>query len=95
MREKARNRELSDDKKINIKRGYGRNRYHNMSAEDKQKLKEYQEIIVSRKNQHNFFICIFLHCIKMRKELIFNNEHSNYRIGKYHMQKDKKQLISI
>ena len=31
----------------------------------------------------------------MRKELIFNNEHSNYRIGKYHMQKDKKQLILI
>ena len=42
LRELARNRELSDDKKINTKRGYGRNRYHNMSAEDKQKLKEYQ-----------------------------------------------------
>ena len=28
----------------------------------------------------------------MRKELIFNDEHSNYRIGKYHMQKDKKTI---
>ena len=29
-------------KKKNIKREYGRNRYHNMSEEDKQRLKEYQ-----------------------------------------------------
>ena len=30
-------------KKIYIKREYGRNRYHNMSEEDKPKLKEYQK----------------------------------------------------
>ena len=29
-------------KKKNIKREYGRNRYHNMSEEKKQRLKEYQ-----------------------------------------------------
>ena len=30
-------------KKKNIKREYGRNRYHNMSKEKKQRLKEYQK----------------------------------------------------
>ena len=30
--------------KKNIKREYGRNRYKNMSEEDKQRLKEYQKI---------------------------------------------------
>ena len=38
----------------NIKREYGRNRYHNMSEEDKQKLKEYQKIIPKLKNQNSF-----------------------------------------
>ena len=31
-------------KKKNIEREYGRNRYHNMSEEKKQRLKEYQKI---------------------------------------------------
>ena len=44
LKEKARNkcRELSEEEK-NIKRKYGRNRYHNMSKENEQKLKEYQK----------------------------------------------------
>ena len=43
-RERAKNkyRELSEEKK-NIKTEYGRKRYHNMSEEDKKKLKEYQK----------------------------------------------------
>ena len=35
-------RELSEEEK-NINRGYGRNRYHNMSEGKKQRLKEYQK----------------------------------------------------
>ena len=31
------------NKEKNIKRDYGRNRYHNMSEDEKQKLKEYQK----------------------------------------------------
>ena len=31
------------NKEENIKRDYGRNRYHNMSEDEKQKLKEYQK----------------------------------------------------
>ena len=44
LREKAGNkyRELSDEQN-NIKIEYGRNRYRNMSKEDKQRLKEYQK----------------------------------------------------
>ena len=45
LREKARNKywELSDKEK-NIKREYGRNRYENTSKENKQRLKEYQNV---------------------------------------------------
>ena len=32
-----------------MKREYGRNRYHNISEEKKQRLKEYQKIIVNLK----------------------------------------------
>ena len=44
LRNKARNkqRELSEED-TNIKRVYGKNRYHNMSEKEKQKLKEYQK----------------------------------------------------
>ena len=38
------NTEIYPKKKKNKKREYGRNRYHNMSEEKKQKLKEYQTI---------------------------------------------------
>ena len=50
-----------------------------MSEEKKQKLyqKEYQKNIVRLKKQNNFFLSFFFHCIKMRKELIFNNGHNN------------------
>ena len=43
MREEARTkyRELSNGK--NIKREYGRNKYKNISKENKQRLKEYQK----------------------------------------------------
>ena len=37
------NTEIYPKKKKNKKREYGRNRYHNMSEEKKQKLKEYQK----------------------------------------------------
>ena len=40
---------MSEDEK-NIKRDYGRNRYHNMSKEKKERLKEYQKIIVKQKS---------------------------------------------
>ena len=41
LRKEAKCRELSEEEK-NIKREYGRNRYHNMPEENKQRLKEYQ-----------------------------------------------------
>ena len=43
LREKARNKYTEpSDEEINIKKEYGNNRYHNMSKEKKQRLKEYQ-----------------------------------------------------
>ena len=44
LREKVRNkyREVSDEEE-NIKRGYGRNIYHNISEGKKQRLNEYQK----------------------------------------------------
>ena len=44
LREKVRKkyREVSDEEK-NIKRGYGRNIYHNISEGKKQRLNEYQK----------------------------------------------------
>ena len=46
-------RELSEEEK-NVKREYGRNRYNNMSEEDKQRLKVYQKIIVGLDNLYLF-----------------------------------------
>ena len=67
-------RELSEEEK-DIKREYGRNRYNNMSEEKKQRLKEYQRNYREAKKSSQFFLFIyFFHCIKMRKELDFNNE---------------------
>ena len=41
-------------KKIKLKREYGKNRYHNMSEEKKQKLKEYQKKYrEAKKSKHN------------------------------------------
>ena len=34
-----------------MKKEYGKNRYHSMSEEKKQKLREYQNIIENQKNQ--------------------------------------------
>ena len=45
LREREREQKINIEnylKKKNIKRRYGRNRYHNMSEEDKQRLKDYQ-----------------------------------------------------
>ena len=51
LREKAKNKhkELSEEEK-NIKRKYGRNRYHNMYEENKQRLEEQEKIIVIQEN---------------------------------------------
>ena len=51
LREKARDkfRNLSKEEK-NGKQKYGRNRYYNMSEGKKQRLKEYQKIVVRLKN---------------------------------------------
>ena len=53
LREKAKNkyRELSDEE-TNMKGEYGRNRYHNMSEEKKQKLKEDQKNYREAKNSN-------------------------------------------
>ena len=52
-------------KKKKIKSEYGRNRYHNMSEEKKQKLKEYQkkycEANKSRKSQRNKKMHDYIH----------------------------------
>ena len=58
-RERAKNkyRELSEEEK-NVKRQYHRNRYHSMSDDKKQKLKNIKEITARLKNRHNYFICI-------------------------------------
>ena len=55
---------LLEEEEEDIKREYRRNRYHNMSEEDKERLKEYQKIIVGLDKQHNFHICIFFFTIK-------------------------------
>ena len=43
---------LSEEKKIK-KRKYGENRYHNVSEENKQRLKQYQKIIQEKKSKYN------------------------------------------
>ena len=80
--------------KDDIKRKYGRNRYNNMSEEDKQRLKEYQRNYCAAKNYHNFFYLYFFSIYKMRKELVFNNGYNDYTKDKYYFQKDK-NLINI
>ena len=48
------NTEIYLKKKKNEKREYGKNRYHNMPEEKKQKLKEYQKIYrEAKKSQSN------------------------------------------
>ena len=43
---------------------------------------------MSLEGQHN----VFLHCIKMKKELIFNNGHNGYNIDKYYFKKIKSPI---
>ena len=45
LRQKAKNRYTVEEEK-NIKREYRRNRYRNMSEENKERLKEYKKIIM-------------------------------------------------
>ena len=73
-----------------MKREYGRNRYRNMSEEDKQRLKKYQRNYREAKRSAFFF-----HCVKMRKELIFNNGYNDYSTDKYYFQKDIKNLLIL
>ena len=58
----------------------------------KSKLKEYQRNCGEAKKSTQFFYLYFLYCIRMRKELIFNNGHNNYTIDKHYFQKDKKPI---
>ena len=60
LQEQARNkdRELSINEK-DKQREYGRKRYQNMSEENKQRLKDYQKIIVKQKHEHKFFFIFF------------------------------------
>ena len=60
-----------------------------MSEEDKQRLKEYQKNYCQAKKSAYFFLnlfcfAFFLHCIKMRNELIFSNGYNDYSIDKYY-----------
>ena len=63
-----------------------------MSEEKKQRLKEYQKHNCESKKS-DFFVCFTLY--KMRKEIIFNNGHSNYSIDKYYFRKDKKTPLIL
>ena len=64
MGEKAGNkcRELSNEEK-NIKRTYGRNRYQNMSEENKQRLQEYQKNHCKKKNLRKKLLYFFLYMV--------------------------------
>ena len=57
------NTEVYLKKKKNKKKEYGRNRYHNMSKENKQKLKEYKKKIAMRLKKQktlDFFIDLIM-----------------------------------
>ena len=57
------NTEVYLKKKKNKKKEYGRNRYHNMSKENKQKLKEYKKKIAVRLKKQkalDFFIDLIM-----------------------------------
>ena len=84
LRERAKNkyRELSEKGK-DIKRRYGRDRYVNMSEEDKQRLKEYQRNYRWSKHARSLFYL---------KELIFKIKNNNYTKDKYYFQKGKKPI---
>ena len=62
-----------------IKREYGRNKYQNMSKENKQKLKECQKIIMMQENRNNFldFFSVYIKMLESINDLtgleIFEN----------------------
>ena len=61
LRERAKNKykELHENEK-DVKRQYQRDRYHNMTAEEKERLKEYQKNYREAKKATNKIIDIFL-----------------------------------
>ena len=66
LRERERERERGNKRQQqNIKREYGRKRYHNMSEENKKRLKEYQKIIMRLKN-------VFHKCKYINKSVLQN-----------------------
>ena len=65
---------MSEEK--NKKREYGKNRYHNMSEENKQRLKEYQKIYrEAKKSQYNSkqnsFLILIVILIIIQNEIVF------------------------
>ena len=84
-------RELSNEEK-NIKRTYGRNRYQNMSEENKQRLQEYQKNhCKKKKSTEKAFIFFSLHGVKMeQKALVFEKQCINKNAFHKH-----KHLIDI
>ena len=58
--------------KKNIKIEYGRNRYQNISDENKQRLKKTKEIILNKKNNIIFFSLhgIKMHFVKIKDQLV-------------------------
>ena len=72
LRERGKNKYRESSEEKNLKRECGKKRYHNMSEEKKQKLKEYQKIIVRLRN-------MFHKCKYVNKSLItesnINNKH--------------------
>ena len=54
--------------------------------------KEYQGNYRKAKKTTKFFICIFFHCIKMRKELVLKIKNNYYTKDKYYFQKDKSPI---
>ena len=67
-----------------------------MSEKMKQELKEYQKNYRKTKRisktQHNYFICIFFHSMKMRKELVFRIKNNSYTKPNIIFKKIKTQL---
>ena len=87
LREKVANKfRGSSEEETNKERKYGRDSYHKMSEEDKQKLKEHQKKYRESKNQTNFF---FIH---KKYKLVFNIRHNNYAVGKHYSKINKKPI---
>ena len=81
-----------------MKREYGRNRYHKMSKENKEKLKESQKNYRKAKNFHRKFLSFSLHCIKWKKVLIFAEDYvikNNFHLSKKPINIDKVDIKKV